>query len=699
MLRLIFFAFGLLLSNLAISQTRIQLTDFVGGFSRPVDIAHCGDSRLFVVEQNGKIWIVDSLGVKSSLPFLDIDPRVNSNGNEQGLLGLAFHPNYAQNGFFYVNYINNSGDTRVVRFSRDSTNASLADPDSELTLLQVDQPYSNHNGGCIKFGPDGYLYASLGDGGSGGDPQNYGQTKNTLLGKMLRINVDSVSNGNNYAIPASNPFANDPAYKPEIWSLGLRNVWRFSFDRVTGDMWMGDVGQNKQEEVDFEPANMGGINYGWRCYEGLQPYNTAGCQSASFYQSPVLTYPNPSKGCSITGGFIYRGNKYPDMYGTYLVADYCSGRFWTVRQTPAGGFSTEEIANLGDYEFSTFGEDNKGELYVALLSSGKIQKIKDACTAFQISADFPNGNAVCSGANTASIAISATGTSGTVTYAWSNGGSTAQQTNLGAGQYTVTVTNGNGCARTGAYTIAQQGPTAPQIAASSTTLCAGGTLDLIVTNIPVPSTLIWTLPDGSTSTVTANDSSYYFTVNEPGAYTVQLSDSACVLTASLVIDPVLVLTPLVQANGDSLRISGGSWATFQWLLNGQPIPGATDSTYVATQSGAYSVVGTVLASGCPYASTTVDVVISDTRLPASVASLSLTPNPTSGLMAMSLRLQSMQRMRIFLLDARQQQIFSQTKQTDALELPIDLRALPAGTYMLHIQLENGEQVVRKLVRQ
>jgi len=359
------------------AQPKIELVPHATGFTRPVDIVHCGDSRLFVVEQRGYIWILDSTGTRLSAPFLNIDPRVRSNANEQGLLGLAFPPDYAQSGVFYVYYTRETdGDTRVSRFSLLPGNPNEADPNSEEILLEQNQPYNNHNGGSLKFGPDGYLYIGLGDGGSGGDPQNHGQTKNSLLGKILRIDVNGTSPGLEYAIPPNNPFVGDPAFRPEIWSWGWRNPWRFSFDRLTGDMWVGDVGQNAREEVDFEPAGTGGRNYGWRCYEGLSPYNTTGCQPASNYMAPVFEYANPGLGRSITGGFVYRGSLYADLYGYYFFSDYVSGRWWATKRNQDGTFSTALVGQFAANQYSSYGEDRDGELYVAALAQGAIYKIK-----------------------------------------------------------------------------------------------------------------------------------------------------------------------------------------------------------------------------------------------------------------------------------------------------------------------------------
>ena len=243
------------------SQPKIDFDLFASNLTRPLDIAHCGDNRLFIVGQPGYIWILDSLGNRLPNAFLEITARVRNNASEQGLLGLAFPPDYSETGHFYVNYTRETdGATRVSRFSVKPNNPNEADPNSEEILLTINQPYNNHNGGCLKFGPDGYLYIGMGDGGAGGDPQNYGQTKNTLLGKILRIDVSKIGPSLPYAIPPDNPFVNDPAYRPEIWSLGWRNPWRFSFDRLTGDMWVGDVGQSTREEISFQPAGKGGLN-------------------------------------------------------------------------------------------------------------------------------------------------------------------------------------------------------------------------------------------------------------------------------------------------------------------------------------------------------------------------------------------------------------------------------------------------------
>ena len=363
------------------AQPNLELQSFASGFSLPVDITHAGDSRLFIVEKAGRIRIIDDNGATLPQPFLDITGRVNSQASERGLLGLAFHPDYANNGYFYVNYNNNSGNTRISRFSVLADTPNQADPNSELNLLEVGQPFSNHNAGDLNFGPDGYLYFGLGDGGSANDPGNRAQNRQMLLGKMLRIDVD---HGDPYSIPEDNPFAFDDFTLDEIWAIGLRNPWRFSFDRLTGAMWIADVGQDRWEEVNYQaPGSVGGQNYGWRCYEGSQAFNlNSGCVAQSEYTFPVQVYANNnSVGCSITGGFVYRGATYPDMYGYYIYTDYCSGRFWSLEPDGQGGWQNTELANLDNTEFVTFGEDREGELYVAAIGDGIIYRLTAPCNS------------------------------------------------------------------------------------------------------------------------------------------------------------------------------------------------------------------------------------------------------------------------------------------------------------------------------
>ncbi len=351
------FALGLCLFS---NAQEFTLELFAQGLNSPVEIKTAGDDRLFVVEQGGTIKILNSDGSVNPTPFLNISGIISS-GGERGLLGLAFAPDYETTGRFYVNYTNSSGDTVISRYTV-SSDPDVANPTGE-PLLTIDQPFGNHNGGCINFGPDGYLWISMGDGGSGGDPNNYAQNTNTLLGKMLRIDVS----GSAYTSPADNPFVGVDG-EDEIWSFGLRNAWKFSFDSETGDVWIADVGQNQIEEINKAGSTESGLNYGWRCYEGDDSYNTSGCAAPETMTFPIATYSHAGGGCSITGGYVYRGSTYANLVGKYFFADFCTGEIGWVDET-----GNLEILTDTNTSFTTFGQDTSGQLYAA--GSGRIFKI------------------------------------------------------------------------------------------------------------------------------------------------------------------------------------------------------------------------------------------------------------------------------------------------------------------------------------
>ena len=355
-------------SGLIFAQN-VDIEFFKGDFDDPLSLQHANDERLFVVEQGGLIKIIQGDGTVNATPFLNVSGQI-SNGSEQGLLGLAFHPDYTNNGYFYINYTKPNGDTQVSRFSVDSGNPDLADQNSELPIIGYSQPFPNHNGGNLAFGPDGFLYISSGDGGSGGDPGDRAQSIFELLGKLLRIDVDNPSGGNNYGIPADNPFAGnpDPGIKKEIWAYGLRNPWRFSFDLTENNLWIADVGQGNWEEINRASISEAGLNYGWRCYEGNQPYNTEDCPPQSELTFPIAEY-NHSHGCSISGGYVYRGSEYADIEGLYFFADYCSGLIGTVD-------SAGNLVDHGDFSgnWVSFGEDVDKNLYIINIG-GDIYKI------------------------------------------------------------------------------------------------------------------------------------------------------------------------------------------------------------------------------------------------------------------------------------------------------------------------------------
>ena len=348
---------------------QVRLEQVASGLSDPLYLtAPASDPRLFIVEQAGRITIVQN-GQVVPTAFLDIVSKVRS-GGERGLLSVAFHPQYATNGFFYVNYTDLNGDTRIERYAV-GAGPNVADPASAKLILAIPQPFANHNGGHLLFGADGMLYIPTGDGGSGGDPLGNGQNRSTLLGKMLRIDVDG---GDPYAIPANNPFVGVSGARPEIWATGLRNPWRVAFDRPAGLLYVADVGQNLWEEVNVVPAGQGGLNYGWNVMEGAHCFSPSNCSSTGLVL-PALEY-GRSEGCSIIGGFVYRGSRAPSLRGHYFYSDYCSGflRSFTYANGAVAERRTWDVGPLGNV--LSFGEDSSGELYV-LSANGTVYRIQE----------------------------------------------------------------------------------------------------------------------------------------------------------------------------------------------------------------------------------------------------------------------------------------------------------------------------------
>ena len=352
-------------------ELQLAATPVVSGLANPLVLtAPPGDARLFVVEQPGRIRVIEN-GALRARPFLDITARVGS-GGERGLLGLAFHPRYAQNGLFYVDYTDLGGDTRVERY-RVSSDANVADAGSASLVLAVDQPAANHNGGQLTFGPDGHLYVAMGDGGGAGDPQGNAQSTATLLGKLLRLDVDGAAP---YAIPAGNPYAGQAGRRAEIWALGLRHPWRFAFDRAAGRLWVADVGQAAREEVNAVPAATAGVNYGWNRTEGSACYAASTCDRTGL-QPPVHEYGH-DEGCSVTGGVVYRGTDpaLAPLAGHYLYSDYCAGWLRSLRLDAQGAVAERRewaVGSLG--RVLSFGEDASGRVYV-LSGNGAVYRLQ-----------------------------------------------------------------------------------------------------------------------------------------------------------------------------------------------------------------------------------------------------------------------------------------------------------------------------------
>jgi glucose/arabinose dehydrogenase len=348
------------------------------GFEAPVFLTHAGDGsgRSFVVEKTGKIWVIVD-GVVQTTPFLDVSEKITTDGNEQGLLGMAFAPNFAKNGHIFINYTDLQGTTTVERYTASNNDANQAVPQSAFTVLTVAQPAANHNAGMLDFGPDGYLYVLLGDGGAANDRFGNGQNPDALLGKILRLDVTSDPT-QPYLVPADNPFVNadwnGQDMRDEVWAIGLRNPWRTSFDRQTGAFWVADVGQNQIEEVNvLQPGAPGGYNLGWPIMEGMRCFGAANCDQNGL-TLPVVEYAHAGDNCSVTGGYVYRGAAFPQWQGIYFYGDYCSGRIWALASNVAGGWVEAELADT-DLTLSSFGEDEAGELYALDYSLGVIYRL------------------------------------------------------------------------------------------------------------------------------------------------------------------------------------------------------------------------------------------------------------------------------------------------------------------------------------
>lgn len=349
------------------SVKSIHLEPVMEGLDFPTYMTHDHDGRMFIVEKSGRILIAKDW-VLQETPFLDIRDKVGSEGSEQGLLSIAFHPKYKENGRFFINYTNLEGHTVLARYEVQADNPDTADTSTEYIMMIIGQPFAVHNGGLLEFGPDGYLYASVGDGGTSGDFFSNAQNNSNLLGTMLRLDVDFADP---YAIPADNPFTTNDDIRNEIWSFGLRNPWRFSFDPLTGDLFIADVGQFDWEEINFQEAgSSGGQNYGWDILEGNHCYNRDECDAEGLIM-PIAEYNHRDGGCAITGGYVYRGSQYPEMDGNYFFADYCSGKIWGLVQEENGNWLTNELID-SDQLFSSFGRDKQGELYILGFTSGTI---------------------------------------------------------------------------------------------------------------------------------------------------------------------------------------------------------------------------------------------------------------------------------------------------------------------------------------
>lgn len=586
-----FWIFGLcyvITFSSGIGQPQLVLEEFATGFSNPVDIAHAGDDRLFIVEQGGTIYIVDSSGTRINTPFFS---RSVTSGGERGLLGLAFDPNYPFNGFFYV-YYSLGGTSRISRYQVDANNPNVADPTSETPIMTISQPFSNHNGGDIAFGPDGYLYIGLGDGGSGGDPGNRSQNPQELLGKMLRIDVSSLP----YMIPPTNPFVNDSTTLDEIWALGLRNPWRWSFDRTTGDMWIADVGQGAREEISYMPYDtIGGANYGWRCYEGNNTFRVNNCDTSTVLTFPVFDYPR-NVGTSVTGGFVYRGVRYPILEGIYFFGDYNSGRLWGLWPDPnnPGNWLNTEFLNT-NYQWSTFGEDQDGEMYGADYNSGTIYQLAANCPGVNLSSELTNTD--CAGTNNGSINLSVMGAIGNVHYSWNTGDTLPNLTNLDTGRYEVMISDDNGCELSESFQIRYRTFASPTLSfQGEPLLCEGDSITLMSSSAPQGYTQAWqkdgiAIEGANNTSISVGASGQYRSIFE-GVCPVPPSAEVEVVVEPFAATPDFTEDTLNFCTGENAQLSAPPAPIgygYQWFRNGRFLFGDTAQILETNISGDYQL--------------------------------------------------------------------------------------------------------------
>ncbi|MCB0508694.1 MAG: PQQ-dependent sugar dehydrogenase [Chitinophagales bacterium] len=657
------------------AQPKIKLDTFTSSVPKVIDIANDGfTSRLFIADQSGRIFVYDSNGVKLDT-FINIQSKVQFNG-EEGLLGLTFHPNYKNNGYFYVYYTKkNSTDNAVFRY-KVSGNPNRANSDSELLVINLPHPtFTNHNGGCIKFGNDGYLYISVGDGGSGNDPNNNAQNKNTILGKMLRIDVNDFDT--TYTIPTSNPFYSQTNVRKEIWAYGIRNGWRFSFDRQTNDLWLADVGQSALEEVNFQAANStGGENYGWRCYEGNNPNILTGCGNASNYVFPIFQYDHSTNGgIAITGGFVYRGNKYKDLQGYYLCADYASDNFWAIKKDGNIFNSTALGKPLSGITISSFGEDIRGELYVTNISNGIIYKIRELCSPFAIQfSDIKQPT--CNNATNGSLQIISTNSNGNVQYNWNNGNSGNTINNLAAGQYIVTATDDLGCIRKDSILLSALDSLHIDANLEHPS-CSGkqnGSITLTISGGTEPYNIHWS--NGKLG--------LFIDSLSAGAYTVNIIDSNLCSTVRVfnLIDADSIEKPVITISSDTLN-TDSSFMFYQWKKNNEVIIGATQYFYIVHEDGNYQVEITDI-NGCKATSETLPILTNIKNENSSIKHFSLYPNPTSNTLNVDIRFYESKKVLIKIINSIGQVISSTQINGKEISKTISLQHLPNGIYQVSI---------------
>ena len=639
------------------------------------DIANAGDDRLFLVEQDGIIRIIDTAGNFRYNALLNIKSAVNIGPNEFGLLGLVFHPQFPDSNYFYINYVDLQENSVIARYEV-SANPDSANPSSAKIILTLPQPSKFHNGGDLNFGPDGMLYIGFGDGGQN---QSSSQDSSTFLGKMLRIDVD---NGDPYAIPPDNPYVGDTNALDEIWAFGLRNPWRYSFDRLTGDMWIGDVGDLAIEEINFQPSNsIGGENYGWDCYEGTSPKSVGAphCQPVTQSVFPVFEYPHVNGGeCSVTGGYVYRGSWYPDMNGWYITADFCTGQFWVITSDGQGGWLNYEASNTLFRNVSTFGEDKDGELFLAERNNNNIWRVTNACEGRKVDANITASHCL---ADTGGI-INLTPVNLTlpISYAWSNNDTTQSIYQLSAGDYTVTVVDSINCRVE--YTITVQQEQFEVNTSPDTSICERENVQLVAS---AGASWVWQ-PDSSLNNNTVQQP--IANPQQTTTYVVTATDTqGCTDTDTVTVEVYQTIKPTITQSGDTLFSSPA--VSYQWFVDGIELPGETDNFYVSIFSDAYTVVATD-SNGCETTSNPYNFTVG--ILETLQQNIHLYPNPATSTLHIELPSNTTVQLEVIDLTGKVLDIKTTTGTT-----ALDISYHPTGIYLLKLTADD-EVIYRKWVK-
>ena len=682
----------LVLSFFAIAQPKIKLDTFARTFAAPVDIANDGSTkRMFIVQQNGIIWTLDSNGAKLDT-FIDLRTKVQYSPNsEQGLLGMAFHPDYQNNGYFYTYYtVKSTNNNNIVRY-KVSANPNRAARDSGRVVINIAHPFANHNGGCIKFGSDGFLYVASGDGGSGGDPNANGQNKNSLLGKILRLNVNRFDT--TYTIPASNPFVGQTNVKQEIWAYGLRNPWRFSFDRQTNDLWIADVGQGAWEEVNFQASTSnGGENYGWRCYEGTHAYNTAGCAGASTYKMPIFEYDHGTNGgVAVTGGFVYRGNKYPDLSAYYICADYASANFWLIKKQGANFISTAIGKPLTGVSISSFGEDIRGELYAANVGNGVIYKIRELCSPFRISLANKKDPS-CFNTTDGQIQMNSIGSNGAVTFSWTPTNTGNSISNLSAGKYVVTATDAIGCVRKDSFVLVKPDTVKINLVQLVNPSCpdvANGSIQIQGTGGNQVYTYSWNNGNMTSSTSGLSNGKYILTLKD--------SNNCIAKDSFLLVNLDTLDKPTISIFGGYLKTQSGF--SYKWYQNGNLLIGSTQDTIHPNLAAYYKVEITDI-NGCKAVSDSIyNIPLSTNNKNVTIEKFSVFPNPAYDKLSVDIDFKTKQTITLKIINAIGQIVYDEKIETDKVSKVISLQTLPKGLYQLAVFMQDGKVSSQTFVKE